>query len=103
METSIVYWGYIGIMENKMETTIAGIRGWLPEGLFAKGGAGCGLEGAGGVVVVVVIQLRSHTACIERCPVTLVTLLGHVISHVLSPLLFLKHYMGIKERKWKLL
>ena len=22
METAIVYWGYIGIMENKMETTI---------------------------------------------------------------------------------
>ena len=22
METTIVYWGYIGIMENKMETTI---------------------------------------------------------------------------------
>ena len=22
METSIVYWGYIGIMEKKMETTI---------------------------------------------------------------------------------
>ena len=24
METTIVYWGYIGIMENKMETTITG-------------------------------------------------------------------------------
>ena len=22
METTIVYWGYIGIMDNKMETTI---------------------------------------------------------------------------------
>ena len=22
METTIVYWGYIGIMENKMETTL---------------------------------------------------------------------------------
>ena len=22
METTIVYWGYIGVMENKMETTI---------------------------------------------------------------------------------
>ena len=22
METTIVYWGYIGIMENEMETTI---------------------------------------------------------------------------------
>ena len=22
METTIVYWGYIGIMENKMETTV---------------------------------------------------------------------------------
>ena len=31
METIIVYWGYIGIMENKMETTIVafvlGIQG----------------------------------------------------------------------------
>ena len=29
METTIVYWGYIGIIENKMETTIlwgSGIR-----------------------------------------------------------------------------
>ena len=25
METTIVYWGYIGIMENKMETTILGL------------------------------------------------------------------------------
>ena len=25
METTIVYWGYIGIMENKMETTIWGL------------------------------------------------------------------------------
>ena len=24
METTIVYWGYIGIMEKKMETTILG-------------------------------------------------------------------------------
>ena len=24
METTIVYWGYIGIMEKKMETTIMG-------------------------------------------------------------------------------
>ena len=24
METTIVYWGYMGIMENKMETTIVG-------------------------------------------------------------------------------
>ena len=23
METTVVYWGYIGIMEKKMETTIA--------------------------------------------------------------------------------
>ena len=22
METTVVYWGYMGIMENKMETTI---------------------------------------------------------------------------------
>ena len=27
METTIVYWGYIGIMENKMETTIYSILG----------------------------------------------------------------------------
>ena len=27
METTIVYWGYIGIMENKMETTIMGYIG----------------------------------------------------------------------------
>ena len=26
METTIVYWGYIGIMEKKMETTIVMIR-----------------------------------------------------------------------------
>ena len=25
METTIVYWGYIGIIENKMETTIRGL------------------------------------------------------------------------------
>ena len=25
METTIVYWGYIGIMENKTETTIKGL------------------------------------------------------------------------------
>ena len=25
METTIVYWGYIGIMENKMETTTLGL------------------------------------------------------------------------------
>ena len=25
METTIVYWGYIGIMEKKMETTILGL------------------------------------------------------------------------------
>ena len=24
METTIVYWGYIGMMESKMETTIMG-------------------------------------------------------------------------------
>ena len=24
METTIVYWGYIGIMENKMETMVMG-------------------------------------------------------------------------------
>ena len=24
METTVVYWGYIGIMEKKMETTIKG-------------------------------------------------------------------------------
>ena len=27
METTTVYWGYIGIMENKMETTIRGYIG----------------------------------------------------------------------------
>ena len=27
METSIVYWGYIGIMENEMETTTMGYIG----------------------------------------------------------------------------
>ena len=31
METTIVYWGYIGIMENKMETTIIGYFGGLSE------------------------------------------------------------------------
>ena len=25
LETTIVYWGYIGIMENKMETSILGL------------------------------------------------------------------------------
>ena len=28
METTIVYWGYIGIMEKKMETTILGYIGF---------------------------------------------------------------------------
>ena len=27
METTIVYWGYIGIMENKVEITIRSILG----------------------------------------------------------------------------
>ena len=26
METTVVYWGYIGIMEKKMETTIMGLK-----------------------------------------------------------------------------
>ena len=30
METTIVYWGNIGIMGNKMEATIMGLYGWLP-------------------------------------------------------------------------
>ena len=28
METTIVYWGYIGIMEKQMETTIMGYIGF---------------------------------------------------------------------------
>ena len=30
MEATIVYWGYIGIMENEMETTILGPGGQGP-------------------------------------------------------------------------
>ena len=29
METTIVYWGNIGIMEKKMETTIMGFIGYI--------------------------------------------------------------------------
>ena len=29
METTIVYWGNFGIMENKMEATVMGLYGWL--------------------------------------------------------------------------
>ena len=28
METTVVYWGYIGIMERKMETSMVGFRGF---------------------------------------------------------------------------
>ena len=31
METTIVYWGYMGRMENKMETTIVGLYGDIGE------------------------------------------------------------------------
>ena len=31
METTIVYWDYVGIMENKMESTTTGIRVILPQ------------------------------------------------------------------------
>ena len=34
METTIVYWGYIGIMEKKMETTIMGYIGFRAYGLL---------------------------------------------------------------------
>ena len=30
IETNVTYWGYIGIMENKMETTIMGYIGISP-------------------------------------------------------------------------
>ena len=34
METTTVYWGYIGIMEKKMETTIMGYIGFRAYGLL---------------------------------------------------------------------
>ena len=37
METTLVYWGNIGIMEKKMETTIMGLyRGILFKRVFSK-------------------------------------------------------------------
>ena len=32
METTIVYWGYIGIIENKMETTTASLGSYWDNG-----------------------------------------------------------------------
>ena len=37
METTIVHWGNIGIMENKMETTIMGFIGYMM-GLYRDNG-----------------------------------------------------------------
>ena len=41
MEATIVRWGYIGIMENKMETTVLGL------GLGVYGIGGLGLRSLG--------------------------------------------------------
>ena len=37
METTIVYWGYMGIMDKKMETTIMGYIGLRVQDLLTDG------------------------------------------------------------------
>ena len=32
---TVVYWGYMGIMEKKMETTMKGYRGFRVQGIFS--------------------------------------------------------------------
>ena len=55
METAVVYWGYIGIMENEMETTICGAGCWLQAEAAAGGGRNFVKEALRGVLKMMVI------------------------------------------------